>query len=726
MKMNQKGGMSIYQEKEQMKKMLASKPFLILKGCYMVILDLFLVTGAFYLVAVVAKYLKAIQGFKATGEFEGSALVFLTPTVVLEVFPQWLLLIIFLCSLLFAGVHTVLRLYDTWNAFKDINFGTKGTEKFTTKEELDQQYKKVALDDNEYEGHAGIPVASVVEEDGQHYVYIDDNKTNSLTVGATQSGKTEMFSYPFLDLIMRAKIKDSVIVNDLKGDMLKNTKADFERFGYEVFCLNLVEPENGIRYNPLELVRKAYFNQEYSKAQMYANAFAYSLYHNDNAKEPMWQEASIALLNALILAVCEIAQKQQKIKYVNMYAIVTMLEELGGNPDQNGVTALDKYFEKLPLTSVARKQYATIKFSQGVTRSGIITNTMAKLKNYTYDAIARLTAENDLDLEAIGFGEKPIALFIVYPDWNDANYTIIATLLSQLNEVLSERATLSSQNATTRRVHYLLEEVANIPEITGLARAMNVGLGRGLIYHLVIQSYAQLDDKYSKELAKAITGACGNQIYIMSDELDDAEYFSKKLGQATVVTGDRHGDPLAMDKSYGEREEGRELLTTNELRDLMPGEWILDRTKKRRDLENNIVKPYPILAGYANNLHMMHRYEYLNHRFSNSESISSLNLKVNQDIVQLSDIVIPFNVKYADDDDDNQERLNTIEEIAKTKTRISKQNSKYLFLKKRLKSVLSEMEYDYFEELKTLEEIEQFLKVPAREEALKIFRESLV
>lgn len=713
--MNQKGGMPIYQEKEQMKKILASKPFLILKGCYMICLDLLIVTGAFYLVAVLAKYLKAIQEFKVTGVFEGSMVTFLTPTVVMDVFPLWLLRIVFFCTLLFAGIHTIFRLYDTWNAYKDLNLGTKGTEKFTTKEELDQQYKKIPLDDQEYQGHAGIPVASVVE-DGKRYVYIDDNKTNSLTVGATQSGKTEMFSYPFLDLIMRAEIKESVIVNDLKGDMLKNTKADFEKFGFDVFCLNLVEPDNGIRYNPLELVRTAYFNQDYSKAQMYANAFSFSLYHNANAKEPIWQEASIALLNALILAVCEIAVQQDKIKYVNMYAIVTMLEELGGNPDKNGVTALDKYFENLPLSSVARKQYATIKFSQGVTRSGIITNTMAKLKNYTYDAIAKLTAENDLDLEAIGFGEKPIALFIVYPDWNDANYTIIATLLSQLNEVLSEKATLSNKNATTRRVHYLLEEVANIPEITGLARAMNVGLGRGLIYHLVVQSYAQLDDKYGKELAKAITGACGNQIYIMSDELDDAEYFSKKLGQATVVTGDRHGDPLAMDKSYGEREEGRELFTTNELRDLRPGEWILDRTKKRRDLGNQLIKPYPIFAGHDNQLYMLHRYEYLLHRFHNDLSISALDLTLKHLPIDLSDLTIPFHLNY-----ETEEALDDIDEVAIQQTLIDKDQDKYHFLNKLLQKELNEKEFEYFQEMETLEEIRQFLNIPARENLHQLF-----
>lgn len=542
--------------------------------------------------------------------------------------------------LAYVGVILVLsvlilhRLYKMRISYRDLNHLTKGSERFTTIEELKKQYKMVALDDKEYEGKSGIPVASFTKVTGfgplkkeTNYVFIDTKNTNSLTVGGTQSGKTSLFSYPSLDLIMRAKEKDSVIVNDLKGDMLKNTKAEFERFGYDVYCLNLVDPTNGIHYNPLDLVKQAYMRGDTTKAQMLANSLSFSLYHNPNAKEPMWEEASISLLNALILAICEIGINSKKTQIINMYAVTSMLEELGAYPDEKGNTALDEFFEQLPVTSVARKQYGTIKFSQGITRSGIFTGTMAKLKNYTYDAIAKLTLDSDFNLEDLGYGDKPIALFIVYPDWNDSNYSIISTFLSQVNEVLAERATLTGKG-TKRRVRYWLEEAANIPAIDGLSRSMNVGLARNLVYHLIVQSYAQLDDKYGEKMSKAITGACGNQIYIMSDEYDDADYFSKKLGNKTIVTGDRHGDPLSIDKSYGEREDGRELLNANELRDLQEGEWVLDRTKMRRDLKGNKIVPYPIFASIESGTDMKFHFEYLLPRFEGKENLTEMNLSM--------------------------------------------------------------------------------------------------
>ncbi|MBO1139851.1 type IV secretory system conjugative DNA transfer family protein [Enterococcus avium] len=582
--------------------------------------------------------------------------------------------LVYLGLLCINGVIVGKKIYSMRIAYKDINLLTKGSEKFTTLKELKEQYKMVPLNDKEYEGKSGIPVASFTKVIGfgpwkkeEKYVFIDTKNTNSLTVGGTQSGKTSLFSYPTLDLIMRAKEKDSVIVNDLKGDMLKNTKLEFERFGFDVYCLNLVDPTNGIHYNPLDLVKQAYMRGDTTKAQMLANSLSFSLYHNPQAKEPMWEEASISLLNALILAICEIGIQQDKTQVINMYAVTSMLEELGAYPDEKGNTALDKFFDQLPVTSVARKQYGTIKFSQGITRSGIFTGTMAKLKNYTYDAIAKLTLDSDFNLEDLGYGKKPIALFIVYPDWNDSNYSIISTFLSQINEVLAERATLTGEG-TKRRVRYWLEEAANIPAIDGLSRSMNVGLQRNLVYHLIVQSYAQLDDKYGDKLSKAITGACGNQIYIMSDEYDDAEYFSKKIGDKTIIKTDRHGDPMSTDKSYGENEEGRNLLTANELRDLREGEWILDRTKMRRDLKGNKITPYPIFASIDSGTNMTFHYEYLMPRFNGKLNLSELKLnKKGHEEINLVDYIVKWKRKSVSkeeqapknnyDDENKEEKL---------------------------------------------------------------------
>ena len=55
------------------------------------------------------------------------------------------------------------------------------------------------------------------------------------------------------------------------------------------------------------------------------------------------EEASISLLNALILAICEIGIETKQTQIINMYAVTSMLEELGAYPDEKGNTALDTF-----------------------------------------------------------------------------------------------------------------------------------------------------------------------------------------------------------------------------------------------------------------------------------------------------------------------------------------------------------------------------------------------
>jgi type IV secretion system protein VirD4 len=583
-----------------------------------------------------------------------------------------LLLIPLVIALVFWLWKVPMKLYQMRIAYRDINTGSMGTARFAELEELATESVAIPLDNSLYEGYPGTPqlhipldqadalsltipktytmkpVQATIGFDAiaarkQHkggelvenkrdpqpehgYDLIDRNKTNTAAVAGTQSGKTQAFTYPKLDLIMRATIKESVIVTDLKADMVKNTKAEFERHGWDVKILNLITPEFSMGYNPLELVKIAYWKQDYDEAQRLCNTLSYSIFHNDqNHSDPMWEEASIALCNALILAVCRVCYQEDTPQRVTMYTVSVMLNELGTNPDSNGTTALDEFFGGLAINDPAKLQYGTITFSQGITRSGIYTGAMAKLKNFTLNSIARLTSHSDMDIAQLATGEKPIALFICYPDYDDSNYMIVSTFLSQISYVLSKLATMSKDSALPRRVLNLYEEVSNIPAIYGLSRSMNVGLQRGILYDLVFQSIPQLQDKYGERGAEAILDACGNKLCILPEGKHDPEYFASLLGKKTIVAPSRHGDPLSLDKSYGESEQARDLMTAEELRQMRKGEWVLIRAKQRQNLDGNNVTAWPVFADSTKGYGMPFAYEYLGDRFNHPQTFEELN-----------------------------------------------------------------------------------------------------
>ncbi|EGL0977635.1 VirD4-like conjugal transfer protein, CD1115 family [Listeria monocytogenes] len=613
------------------------------------------------------------------------------------------------------------KIYAKRMAYRNILLGLKGTMRWTTLDEIKQQYHAIPTNHQPYEGSAGIPI---IHYDG--FIYIDVNKTNALIDASTQSGKTETFTYPFLDSIMRASEKDSVVILDIKGNILKNTKEEFEKFGFLVKVFNLLDPHLSIGFNPLELVKKAYWKGDVAQAQMLAQTLSFSFYNNEEAKDPLWQQASITLLNAIILAVCEECKKANTPEKVTLFTCAMMLLQLAKDPDEDGLTGLDYYFMNLSDLNPAKLSFATIEFSKSVTRSSIYTGTTAELQKYLLENVAKLTAQNDFDFEELTEGEKPVALFVLLKDWDDSLNDLASSFLSQESAVLSELAVRSKKSKLSRKVHHIYEEIGNVPPIPNLPRYMGVGLERGLLYYLVIQSFNKLESAYGENAANDMKELCGNWIYIMSEATDDAEVFSKKLGKTSVISPNRNGDPMSDDKSYGEQEDSRELMMPEELTKLVEGERVILRTKKRRNLKNKKVKPFPIFASEDAGTAMLHRYEYLLDYFDKELSFDELGLESTHQNLQLEDLMLHFSTEERASDVPDQvplkavpeERsefpMNDVEEVHHTETPISDVLTKdqYNFISSMIKENTSNSAFACFSSFDTMEEIITFLEAP--------------
>ena len=118
-------------------------------------------------------------------------------------------------------------------------------------------------------------------------------------------------------------------------------------------------------------------------------------------------------------------------------------------------------------------------------------------------------------------------------------------------------------------------------------------------------------------------GACGNKYDILADNYDDAEYFSKQIGQTTVIAPSRHGAPMDTDKSFGESQETRRLMMPDELLRLRKGEVVLIRSKQRSDLNNRSITAWPIHANPDEGTELPFSFEYLM-RFNHQATFSEL------------------------------------------------------------------------------------------------------
>ncbi|MDK6479787.1 type IV secretory system conjugative DNA transfer family protein, partial [Enterococcus faecalis] len=82
------------------------------------------------------------------------------------------------------------------------------------------------------------------------------------------------------------------------------------------------------------------------------------------------------------------------------------------------------------------------------------------------------------------------------------------------------------------------------------------------------------------------------------------------------------------------------------------GEWVVDRTKMRRDLRGQKITPYPIFANVNDGTEMRFHYEYLLPRFDGKKNLTELKLSKEQhSSIDLVDYIVKWDEYEVDEND---------------------------------------------------------------------------
>lgn len=593
------------------------------------------------------------------------------------------LYIVYIAFCLFVNIRQGYRIRASFSD-KGFNLNQKGYARWTTDQEIKDQYREIPDRDKSFSGYGGTIISRMGKS-----LYIDTDVVNNLIIGITRSGKGEMEVIPTIDVYTRAEEKTSLVVCDPKTELYKTSKKTLVARGYDVYLLSLVDPEHSMGFNPLQQIVELYIREDFANAELLAQTFSYSIFNPDKAVngDSFWQDTPSSLLTALILAHVddcykqdqidnarrkriwaekrkffeslnnekkEIAREQWKtyveehpdtdfifedtlrelpeealfektdihIKKVNMYSIINTFGELVSmrDPENPDVTALDMYFNKRPALDRAKLKYIGIEVAGDRTKGSIFSSMFAKLTTFTYENIAKMTAESSLNLEDIGFGDKPVAIFLEIPDYDKSTHFLATVFIRQMYFVLARRATREPSGKCQNRVKIIADEFGNLPAIEAMENIMTVCLGRNISFDLYIQAYSQLTKLYG-ENAKTIAGNCGNTIYILSDDDETTEKFSKNLGSETVVDLQRNGERLSTKKTIMESTLEKPLLNMNQLEELKPGECVIKRVMKRTDQKGRRITPHPIFNSEESGKRFYFRYEYLTDTFPNPGEI---------------------------------------------------------------------------------------------------------
>lgn len=430
-----------------------------------------------------------------------------------------------------------------------------------------------------------------------------------MVLAITRSGKTEGLVVPSIDVYSRAEEKTSMVILDAKGNLSNTVIPRLCERGYQVYVLDFFEFK-GHFYNPFHSIVSAYVAREYDMAEELCAALAVTLIPKKDVKDPYWVEAPRSLLVACVLGIVEDCVKAGKPQKSIPYSLFVFIATLGKiNNEDKLKSKLDEYFQNRPHDNPAKLAFSSIEFSEGKTRSSVLSSMTNKIDLFRRPSLARMTSHNSFELTDIGFGEKPLAVILRVPFYTRTYDAMVSLFISQAFYLNMDKAAKENHNKCKWPVRVIGDEIFNFPPIQGLEQMLTVGLGANWGVDLYAQSYAQPEDMYGKTITKIIMENCATTYFLSSPSKDTREYVSELCGNRTITNVTRTGTRMSFDKQYTETFEEQRLIPAQELTELMDGEMVVFPTLHRRDCRGGKVVPLPIFNTGESSL--LYRYQYL-------------------------------------------------------------------------------------------------------------------
>lgn len=449
--------------------------------------------------------------------------------------------------------------------------GEKQNEKNETQEDsAEEQEEYIQNKDKNTEGSSyhkenlisqGGIVLGCKKHKGNEKIYFIGYDVHTLCIGATRSGKTRTVVLQSIGILALAG--ESMILSDPKGELYQYTYPYLERLGYEVIVIDFKNPLKSQRYNFLQPVIEAVDNDDLARA-IDATWDLTSQLVGEPKGERIWTDGEASIIASAIMSVVYDNREGKNRKYQNMtnvyYFISEMCKAVGNT------MPIIEYVKKLSSTHPAKALLAISEVAPSKTRGSFYTAALTTLRLFTNPLINSMTNVSDYDPKETG--SKKRTIFIILPDEKTTYYPLASLFVSQHYIELVKSAD-ERGGRLKNRVNFLLDEFGNFVQIPDFSNKLTVGGGRGIRFNLFLQSFAQLDDKYGKDVAKTIKGNCENWIYLQADDLETLDEISKKLGNYTVSTyslSASHGKYSTPSSSHSINLTHRALLSVDEIR----------------------------------------------------------------------------------------------------------------------------------------------------------------
>ena len=391
---------------------------------------------------------------------------------------------------------------------------------------------------------------SIIRLPGQQFVIL---------AAPTRSGKGVGVVIPNL-----LDYQDSMVVLDIKQENFDLTSGWRAEQGHEVYLFNpFAEDKRTHRWNPMSYVSPDP-NYRISDIQ----AIAAMLYPDGDDRQKFWISQARNAFTAFALYMFERFDEQVKSKHTDKRLEFPTLGGIYRLSSGDG-TDLKAYLKDLSqrpyLSHHARTAFANLLSQADETFASIMGTFKEPLNAFINPILDAATSRNDFMLTDVR--KKRMTIYIgIQPNKLAESRLIINLFFSQLINVNTKELPQSNP-ALKHQCLLLMDEFTSIGKVDIIAKAVSYMAGYNIRLLPIIQSMAQLDATYGKDVARTIITNHALQILYAPREQQDANDYSEMLGYTTVRVRNR---TKGRDVSLSESEQRRALMLPQELKAMGP------------------------------------------------------------------------------------------------------------------------------------------------------------
>lgn len=472
---------------------------------------------------------------------------------------------------------------------RSVGHGQHGTARFATKAEVKELYQQIPFEPQKWRNGQSLPNAQGIivgsaTRHGKTTAYVDCDDVHALVSGAAGTGKTAFFLYPNLEYCCASGM--SFLTTDTKGDLYRNyATIAKEKYGYNIAVIELRNPTRSDEINLLHLVNY-YMDQALehpedlslrARAEKYAKIVSKTIMASDSERgtakygqNAFFYESAEGLITSTILLIAEFAPKETR----HIISVFKLLQELlapSGKKDKNKFQVL---LDTLPPEHKARWFAGATLNSPQQQMLSVISTALSRLNSFLDTEMEQILCF-DTAVNAEKFCAEKSAIFIVMPEEDASKYFLVSLIVQQLyREILS----IADEHGgkLKNRVMMYLDEFGTISKIENAEMMFSASRSRRISVIPIIQSAAQLEEKYDREGAKIIVDNCQLAMYCgFAPMSEDADNVSKRLGSKTVLSG---SVSQGRNASQSLQMIERPLMTGDELRTLPKGSMLVTKT----------------------------------------------------------------------------------------------------------------------------------------------------